>query len=317
MTDGKKLAYLSEKYFSGTISSAEEKSLYSLISSSKDNAATFRLLEKDWQRRERYRPRTEMSLARLDKRISARERSARYRRTAWISAAAALALTVTVGFLAGRTAQDKSYIVEAPAGGRARTVLPDGSEVWLNACSRLTVSDRFSEKERLVKLEGEGYFNVTRNGKSLFTVEAGDTKTIVKGTKFNLSAYPEAQNVRLSVEEGLVAFVFCGEEKDVSQRQSLEYDKSRQRAAIREESGEGDSSWLDGHMQYEDITLEELMERISRKYSIPVAFGSDMHKHDKFNVSFRNNESLEEIVQSLKLILRRDISFSGEEIQIK
>lgn len=317
MTDGKRLVELSGKYFSGTITREEEKALYSLVTSDPGCAATFRLLERAWQKQEGHRPRTEMSLERLKRRISAQKRVMRYRRVACALAAAVSLLMVTVGFLALRTAQEGAYIVEAPHGGRSRTVLPDGSEVWLNACSRLTVPNKFPERKRVVRLEGEGYFSVAKNGKSPFTVEAGETKTIVKGTKFNLSAYPEAQNVRLSVEEGLVSFVCGDKDQEVSGMQSLEYDRTSKRMSIKGQSPGSDSSWLEGRMEYGDITLEELLDRISRKYSVSVAFGSDTHKGDRFSASFRNNESLEEIVQSLKLILQDDISFNGKEIHIR
>lgn len=317
MTDGKRLAELSGKYFSGTITREEEKALYSLVRSNPEYEATFRLLERSWHKQEGHSLLTEMSLARLEKRISTQKHIARYRRTSWILAAAVCLLMATVGFLTVRTARESSYIVEAPHGGRSRTMLPDGTEVWLNACSRLTVPNDFPDSKRIVRLEGEGYFNVAKNGKRLFVVEAGETKTVVRGTKFNLSAYPEARSVRLSVEEGLVSFICGGDEREVSKMQSLEYDRPSGRAWVKGQDSGSDSSWLEGRMEYEDITLEELLERISRKYSVSVAFGSSLHKEDRFSASFRNNESVGEIVQSLKLILQDDISFNGEEIHIK
>ncbi len=81
--------------------------------------------------------------------------------------------------------------------------LPDGSFIALNSGSKLTYPDKFKKRERKVKLEGEGFFEVDHQPKKPFVIEAGDANVRVLGTSFNVKAYPNA-DVEVSVAEGTV-----------------------------------------------------------------------------------------------------------------
>ncbi|MEL7119411.1 MAG: FecR domain-containing protein [Bacteroidota bacterium] len=86
-------------------------------------------------------------------------------------------------------------------------LLPDGSEVVLNAKSSLSLDDDFIKgKSRVVHLEGEAFFNVEANPEDPFIIHTKNTKVEVVGTKFNLSAYSNADQTVVEVEEGIVNF---------------------------------------------------------------------------------------------------------------
>jgi len=78
-----------------------------------------------------------------------------------------------------------------------RITLPDGSQVWLNMYSRLEFDpQQFNRTKRLVKLSGEGFFEVvpslepgSTNKKIPFIVQTGSLRTRVLGTAFNIEAY--------------------------------------------------------------------------------------------------------------------------------
>ena len=76
-----------------------------------------------------------------------------------------------------------------PAGQRVELVLEDGTRVWLNSKSKLTYPTSFGKKEREVILDGEGYFEVTKNEKAPFIVKTHKYDIKVLGTTFNISAY--------------------------------------------------------------------------------------------------------------------------------
>lgn len=82
--------------------------------------------------------------------------------------------------------------------------LPDGSIVWLNADSKLSYSESFSRKNRNVRLEGEGYFEVA-HGEHPFVVRTDSTQIKVLGTKFNVKNYDDENYIRVSLLEGSIA----------------------------------------------------------------------------------------------------------------
>lgn len=98
----------------------------------------------------------------------------------------------------------KTFEVQAPPGSRSSVTLSDGTTVWLNAGSRLTYSRDFGVKERKVYLEGEGYFNVTENTDSPFTVVTTQLEITALGTSFNVKSYPEEDLIQTTLVSGLL-----------------------------------------------------------------------------------------------------------------
>ena len=72
--------------------------------------------------------------------------------------------------------------VEAPQGSTTKMTLPDGTEVWLNAGSRMEYSQGFGVRDRRVKLSGEGYFEVHHNTAMPFIVNSSSLNVQVLGT---------------------------------------------------------------------------------------------------------------------------------------
>ena len=84
-----------------------------------------------------------------------------------------------------------------PRGETFKVVLSDGTEVLLNSDSRLSYPTVFKGKERVVSLEGEAYFNVTKNTEHPFIVKSGNVQVRVLGTEFNMCSYTP-DNVRVT-----------------------------------------------------------------------------------------------------------------------
>lgn len=127
--------------------------------------------------------------------------------------AAVLVLTLfasglTVYFLNGHISnyiQLTSYFeVTAPYNAKKRVVLPDSSIVWLNAGSKLTYTSNFNRKNRLVYLEGEGYFQISRNKNLPFIVDAFGFLVEGGQTEFNVKAYNDEPIIEAILVEGKV-----------------------------------------------------------------------------------------------------------------
>lgn len=99
--------------------------------------------------------------------------------------------------------------IETPRGGQYQINLPDGSKVWLNAETKLKFPVSFAnKKERKVELSGEAYFEVaqlkTQGIKMPFIVASSGQEVEVLGTHFNVNAYPDENNTKTTLLEGLV-----------------------------------------------------------------------------------------------------------------
>lgn len=104
--------------------------------------------------------------------------------------------------------------ISAPIGSKTKVALSDGSIIWLNSGSTLEYPSLFSEKNRTVKLTGEGYFEVSKNKKWPFIVKTSDIDIKVLGTKFNLKSYPNEGTIETMLIEGKVVISKPGEGKD-------------------------------------------------------------------------------------------------------
>lgn len=96
------------------------------------------------------------------------------------------------------------HTLTTPRGGFYRLVLPDGSRLWLSAASSVTYPVAFVGNERRVKVTGEVYFEVVRDVSRPFIVEAGAVAVEVLGTRFDIRAYADDENVITALVEGAV-----------------------------------------------------------------------------------------------------------------
>jgi len=86
-------------------------------------------------------------------------------------------------------AQNKTQRLSTPRGMDFKVVLPDGSEVVLNAESTIEFPTAFQSGKRMVKLKGEAYFKVVRNDDAPFIVTSDQLSVRVLGTEFNMKSY--------------------------------------------------------------------------------------------------------------------------------
>jgi len=91
--------------------------------------------------------------------------------------------------MAGKTEKVEYNTLTPPRGGQFQVVLPDGSKVWLNSASSIIYPTAFNGESRVVKLQGEAYFEVTKNRHKPFIVRTNNVDVNVLGTHFNVTAY--------------------------------------------------------------------------------------------------------------------------------
>ncbi|HEX2935071.1 MAG TPA: FecR family protein, partial [Bacteroidales bacterium] len=95
-------------------------------------------------------------------------------------------------------------VISVPLGAKSKIILPDGTEVWLNAGSKLTYNMGYGQKTREVSLAGEGYFKVAKQKVKPFIVHTVKANIKALGTEFNVKAYPDEDFIETILVEGSV-----------------------------------------------------------------------------------------------------------------
>lgn len=155
-------------------------------------------------------------------------------------------------------------------------VLPDGSRVRLNSSSTLTYYNDFSGDIRMVSLDGEGFFEVSKNPQKPFIVRMNNLEITVLGTSFDAKSYPEESVDRVILKSGAVS-VACpdGSMTRMTPGQMLEYEKYE--GILHREDVDADAicRWYEPCLEFDAETLENILSNISDRYRVDVEFRSE------------------------------------------
>src|SRR5699024_7923477 len=119
-----------------------------------------------------------------------------------VAATAVVLLAALLYYVAGFSTPDAPEMVSqkiiTEKGQQTTVQLSDGTRIHLNVESRLSVAAGFnSDNKRIVHLEGEAFFEVAPDRQRPFEVHTAGSVTQVLGTKFNVSAYPDQEDVQV------------------------------------------------------------------------------------------------------------------------
>ena len=216
---------------------------------------------------------------------------------AFFLVASILVAAMSVVFLILGDRQIHEYEVVAERGQKSSVTLPDGSHVWLNSASRITYTSDFNKKNRNITLEGEAYFDVAKNKKIPFVVNASEMSITAVGTEFNVRNYSDEDEVCTTLVEGKVIASTLG--CDIS----LTYG---QEAVLNRNSGEMSFAvvsdlnhmvpWRSNEMLLDGESLDNLSRILSRMYNVDVYFENDSIKTYTYTGLIRNN-SLQNVLE--------------------
>jgi transmembrane sensor len=186
-----------------------------------------------------------------------------------------------------------------PAGTSYQLVLPDGSKVWLNACSELSFPTVFDKESREVSLKGEAYFEVARQSKQPFIVEANGSQISVIGTAFNVSAYQDEEKVITTLTEGAVAVSLNNHSLILKPNEQATADLTNHRIGKAQVDPEVFLAWKSDYFVFDDLDIKSIMHQISRWYNIEVVFQGNIPTK-KFGGTFSRSKPIEELLAYLE-----------------
>lgn len=186
-----------------------------------------------------------------------------------VAAVILLAIAIGIWWLGGFKSESQQLLVETGAKERREIVLPDGSEVWLNENTRLTYERSF--RERVVTLEGEAFFDITRQDGQTFTILSGGASTVVLGTSFNVRAYPTEDRIEVTVATGRVALGRAAADAEpvlLEAGVSGIFDKTTHAAEVITEPVSNADAWKNMRLQFDDVPVRQVLEAMERYFSI-------------------------------------------------
>ncbi len=192
-----------------------------------------------------------------------------------------------------------------PRGGEFRVTLEDGTEVWLNAESRLSYPQTFDAEERRVALTGEAYFKVAHDQQRPFYVESGGQEVKVYGTEFNVHAYPDEQLVYTTLVTGSVGLRSAeqgGGEVMLKPNHQAVYSRDEGTAQVRQVDAEMVASWHTGTFVFENQTLDQVMKTLSRWYDFDYQFADRQLARVELMGSMPRYSTFQEVADVLEKI---------------
>ena len=219
--------------------------------------------------------------------------------------------------------QERLFTIEAPSGHRTFIEMPDGTNVWLNARSKLTYPSDFSGENRQVNLEGEAYFEVAGDEKHPFTVSTELVTISVTGTKFNVSAYPyETSSVTLIhgkvdiITSDTLLVLKPNEQVSVTQTKEIFRHPDKPLALkpneqistiltneITHQKNVGTPAiyaWTNGDFYYLNKPLAEIVKDLERRFNVNISIENEKLADELYTYRANENTTLDDILRHLK-----------------
>lgn len=223
-----------------------------------------------------------------------------------------------------------------PKGGIYTVTLHDGTKVWLNSGSTLRYPPRFEESGRVVELEGEAFFDVSRVSHAAlsdlrpseqhhdqqlgsknseqnvpFFVKTNTQIIEVLGTSFNVSAYADDPTSITTLVEGAVRVAsFSAQDSNVTDELSIaDYvqlkpgEQSIQNKGMMSKKSveiKPYVAWKDGVFYFDETKLSDAMSQLSRWYDVDIVYSGAKPPNTYFFGEIKRSKSLAFVLEILE-----------------
>ena len=179
--------------------------------------------------------------------------------------------------------------------------LPDGSMANLNSGSKIEFYENFEDDKREVRLEGEAFFSVKKDGRP-FTIKTENAVTKVLGTKFNVWA--RAKETRVIVKEGRVSLAESIHNAEVVLTKGESSKVVESKAPIKPVLVDTDYllGWLNDRIVFSNTNLNEISKELERKYNVQI----DIVDHELLDYNLTGtfeNEKIDTVLTKICLAL--------------
>ena len=321
------LDLLLAKYFAEEANQEEQLMAKNWIDANPEEAT---VLKEAWQatQQPRFEPNIDLAWNKVESQIATQENTTEptrqrslFRRPlySWVAAAVVLITVGVVSWLISQNAQNQWVTKFSETRQVIPIVLADGSKVWLNKKSQLSFPKKFNQKERQVMLEGEAFFEITKNPQLPFIIEAAGTTTKVLGTSFNIKAKKSSNEVKVSVATGKVAFFATNlPQKTVllTKNQQGVYNKTQKQVIKKENYNVNELTWQTGMMVFKQEKLSKVIQLLSDRYGKSVKL-ANAELNDCVLTTTLDKLPLKEAVEVIALTLNISFQINENEVLFK
>ena len=219
-----------------------------------------------------------------------------------VAAILILALSVTLGALKvlDRPQSVVTYVEKMSAKGETKSLLlADGTKVILNSDTKLIIPSNFNKEERIIELEGEGFFDVTPDPDKPFIIKSGDTRVKVLGTSFDFKSYKEDEFIKLTVSTGKVRVNMIDQDLQLAVSPNEHLSISKIDGNVRKESIEENNyiKWIHCSLYFNKEPIREVLKTINRTYNRKVILQCE--NCDYRITGTHDNKSIEAVIEAI------------------
>lgn len=212
------------------------------------------------------------------------------------------------------------HTVSTPRAKQHRIKLPDNSIVWLNANSSIEFPVPFSTNLRQITLIGEAFFEVERDLDRPFVVLSQGQQILVKGTKFNVSAYPKEKLSVTTLLEGAVDLNIVDKDNKILRKSSLEPNDQVIVSGVTLEKQHVNSldyiDWTNEKFNFNDTPLKDVMTKIARWYDVEVVWEENL-KNITFSGSVSKFDDIRDVLRKMSHTESVHFEISERRVMVK
>lgn len=214
--------------------------------------------------------------------------------------------------------------IKIPYGKRFELELSDGTLVHLNSGSTLKYPVAFiAGQNRQVFLDGEAFFDVSKDKKHPFIVNADNLNIRVLGTHFNVSNYSEDAITDVVLVEGSVGLYDSNEKFETNKSTILKpgfkgsFNKKDKQINTTAVITDTYTSWMQGGLNFRNMSFKNISKKLERHYNVTIESQNTKLDNELFNASFKSNESVEKVLSYFNDVYGIKYTIKNNQILIK
>lgn len=314
-----------QKYLQGKTSEEENQQLHQWMLQSPENKKRL-FAEKDiWDtysfhsNLKKYEVSSELEL--LKKRIEPKQETISLKQILQI--AAILLVTFGLGwgsrfisFSSKQTAEVAMQEIFVPKGQVNQVFLADGTRIWINSETKLITPSVFATNERVVKLNGEAFFEVAKDKKRPFRVEVNGQQIEVLGTSFNVRAYDNSNEIETTLETGQIQLHIGRQTILLKPGEQSLFNKTEKQLVISKVNPETFSSWKDGRYEFQNEDLLEVFKVVEHWYDVEITADENYFRGMHFSGVIKRNKDAKHFLELLNLTVPIRYEMKTDKIRI-
>lgn len=213
--------------------------------------------------------------------------------------------------------QDLYHTLIVPKYGEYSVILEDRSRIRINSGGKLRYPVHFSKDKREVWLEGEAYFEVTKDTQKEFIIHALDVEITVLGTSFNVEAIRSEKTVTATLIEGSIEVSNEKEQRTIYPGQQAEVNLNNSSFTVSRVDVNVATAWLRDRFYFDEKSLDEIMKTLGNWYDFEVEYATEYLKRQQFSMEISRFENIDNILELLEETQRVKFEKKGRKIIIQ